>query len=335
MPANVRTLAADAGALPSLFHAATSGATPFRFNAHVGDLGHMLNIGPTGAGKSTLLGLKVAQWFRYPGAQVFAFDKGYSLQTLAMACGGDFYDIGGEEGNDAHSIGSGFAPLENIDTDADIAWATDYVADLCTLSNGTDDGHNPVTAKHKKAITEALRTLAQSTRKGEGQRSLTNFAGTVQDEDVRDGIYPYTLGGPYGIFLDAERDNLIDSRFMVFEMEHLMALQKSRDPGSPVPVPSDRTAPRRLAHADSPRRVLGHAGQPAVQGAHSRMAEDLPAQERRGRSLHPGRDRHLQVLDQGCADRILSDQDLPAQRGSQDAQYPKRLRGHGLQLERA
>lgn len=241
---------------PPLFHAATSGATPFRFNAHVGDLGHMLNIGPTGAGKSTLLGLKVAQWFRYPRAQVFAFDKGYSLQTLAMACGGDFYDIGGEEGGDAHGIGAGFAPLENIDTDADIAWATDYVADLCTLSNGTDDSHNPITAKHKKAITEALRTLAQSTRKGEGQRSLTNFAGTVQDEDVRNGVYPYTLGGPYGIFLDAERDHLVDSRFMVFEMEHLMALQKKavipvllylfrrielRLDGSPTLIPLDES----------------------------------------------------------------------------------------------
>ena len=42
---------------PPLFHAATSGSTPFRFNPHVGDLGHSLNIGPTGAGKSTLLGL--------------------------------------------------------------------------------------------------------------------------------------------------------------------------------------------------------------------------------------------------------------------------------------
>ena len=96
----------------------------------------------------------------------------------------------------------------------------------------------------------------RTTRKGEGQRSLTNFAGTVQDEDVRDGIYPYTLGGPYGIFLDAERDNLIDSRFMVFEMEHLMALQKKavipvllylfrrielRLDGSPTLIPLDES----------------------------------------------------------------------------------------------
>ena len=42
---------------PALLYAATSGATPFRFNLHVSDLGHTLVIGPSGSGKSTALGL--------------------------------------------------------------------------------------------------------------------------------------------------------------------------------------------------------------------------------------------------------------------------------------
>ena len=42
---------------PPLLYAATSGATPFRFNLHVSDLGHTLIVGPSGAGKSTALGL--------------------------------------------------------------------------------------------------------------------------------------------------------------------------------------------------------------------------------------------------------------------------------------
>ena len=41
---------------PALLYAATSGATPFRFNLHVSDLGHTLIVGPSGAGKSTALG---------------------------------------------------------------------------------------------------------------------------------------------------------------------------------------------------------------------------------------------------------------------------------------
>ena len=39
---------------PPLFHAETDGTTPFRFSAHVGDVGHTLIVGPTGAGKSVL-----------------------------------------------------------------------------------------------------------------------------------------------------------------------------------------------------------------------------------------------------------------------------------------
>ena len=53
---------------PPLMHAATTGATPFRLNLHVGDLGHTLVLGPTGAGKSTLL--------RHDGGAVPALSAG-------------------------------------------------------------------------------------------------------------------------------------------------------------------------------------------------------------------------------------------------------------------
>ncbi len=82
---------------PPLLYAATSGSTPFRFNLHVNDLGHTMICGPSGAGKSTLLGLLAAQWFRYPGAQVFAFDRGNSLYVLTQAVGGEFYDLAVQE----------------------------------------------------------------------------------------------------------------------------------------------------------------------------------------------------------------------------------------------
>ena len=84
---------------PPLLYAATSGATPFRFNLHVSDLGHTLIVGPPGAGKSTALGLIAAQWLRYPRAQVFAFDRGYSIWMLTEAMGGEFYDLAGPKTN--------------------------------------------------------------------------------------------------------------------------------------------------------------------------------------------------------------------------------------------
>src|SRR5206468_3509957 len=143
---------------PALLYAATTGATPFRFSLHVSDLGHTLIVGPPGAGKSTLLGLIAAQWFRYSNAQVFAFDKGYSLYVLTRAASGEFYDIGGERTHLA------FCPLKEIDTDSDLAWAVEWVEGLCVAQGAT------IGAKERNAITQAILQLRLSPT-----RTLTEF----------------------------------------------------------------------------------------------------------------------------------------------------------------
>ena len=61
---------------PALLMARTRGATPFRLDLHVGDVGHTLIVGPTGSGKSVLLALLALQFRRYRDSQVFFFDKG-------------------------------------------------------------------------------------------------------------------------------------------------------------------------------------------------------------------------------------------------------------------
>src|SRR3546814_258923 len=66
---------------PPLFLAETAGTTPFRFSTHVGDVGHMLIVGPTGSGKSVLLALMALQFRRYPQSQVYIFDKGGSARA--------------------------------------------------------------------------------------------------------------------------------------------------------------------------------------------------------------------------------------------------------------
>ncbi len=190
---------------PPLLYAATTGATPFRFNLHVGDLGHTLMIGPPGAGKSTFLGLIAAQWFRYPRAQVFAFDKGYSLFALTQAAGGEFYDIGGELTHRA------FCPLREIDSPGDVAWAVDWLESLCTLQGFK------VAPRERNALTEAV-TLLQSSP----TRTLTELCANVQDTEVREALHYYTLGGAMGHLLDADEDMLGNGRFMTFETEYLM-----------------------------------------------------------------------------------------------------------------
>ena len=63
---------------PALLYTRSDGATSFRLNLHVGDVGHTLIVGPTGAGKSVQLNMLSAQFRKYKGAQVFIFDKGGS-----------------------------------------------------------------------------------------------------------------------------------------------------------------------------------------------------------------------------------------------------------------
>jgi type IV secretion system protein VirB4 len=190
---------------PPLLYAATMGATPFRFNLHVGDLGHTLMTGPPGAGKSTFLGLVVAQWFRYPRAQVFAFDKGYSLFALTQAASGEFYDIGGEWTDWA------FCPLKDIDSQGDVAWAVDWLESLCTLQDFK------IAPRERNALGEAVTLLQASPT-----RTLTELCANVQDTEVRQALHYYTLGGTMGHLLDADQDMLGNGRFLTFETEHLM-----------------------------------------------------------------------------------------------------------------
>jgi type IV secretion system protein TrbE len=192
---------------PPLALTTSIGATPFRLNLHVSDVGHTLILGPTGAGKSTLLGLITAQWFRYPGAKVFCFDKGKSMFVLNQAAGGEFYDLGGDESALA------FCPLKDIDDPGDIAWANDWIESLCVLG-----GLNPITPAHRRAIADGIKSLAIS----EHHRSLTEFLASVQDNEVRDALRGYTLEGPMGELLDAQTDSLKTAHFTVFEMENLM-----------------------------------------------------------------------------------------------------------------
>ena len=191
---------------PPLAYAATNGATPFRLNLHNGDVGHTLILGPTGAGKSTLLGLLAASQFRYPNAQVFVFDKGYSSFPLVKASGGEHYDILGEYGSPQ------FCPLARIDEPLERAWAAEWLETLVALQGVT---LNPAS---RRAIYHALTLLAESE-----SRTMTDLLhGPLQEPELRAALDRYTLDGPLGTLLDSKTDSLGDDMFQVFELEHLM-----------------------------------------------------------------------------------------------------------------
>lgn len=203
---------------PPLLYGATHGSTPFRLSLHVSDLGHFAIFGPPGAGKSTLLNLLIAQHFRYPDAQVFGFDFGYSMFTLCEASGGMHYDIAG-------SSKIGFCPLAQIDTPADRTWAAEFIELLVTLRLGKDEY---LSVPQQNEIARAIAAMAADT-KHSTERTITHFTGTVQDNKIKEALMGYTVGsGAIGDMLDAESDALVDtagqSKFFIFEMSHLFAL---------------------------------------------------------------------------------------------------------------
>jgi type IV secretion/conjugal transfer VirB4 family ATPase len=184
-----------------------SGSSPFRLNLHVDDVGHTLIFGPTGSGKSTLLALIAAQFRRYAGAQIFAFDKGKSLLPLTLGAGGDHYEIGAGEGATVLA----FCPLAELSTDGDRAWAAEWIETLVAMQGVT------VTPDHRNAISRQISLMASAPG-----RSLSDFVSGVQLREIKDALHHYTVDGPMGQLLDAEEDGLILGAFQCFEVEELM-----------------------------------------------------------------------------------------------------------------
>lgn len=192
---------------PALMHCVTHGATPFRLNLHVRDLGHTFMFGPTGAGKSTHLGIIAAQLRRYEGMSIYAFDKGMSMYPLTKATGGLHFNVAADD--DALA----FCPLQFLETKGDRAWAMDWIDTILAL-NGVE-----TTPAQRNAIGNAILSMHAS-----GARTLSEFSVTIQDEVIREAIEQYTVDGAMGHLLDAEEDGLALSDFTTFEIEELMNL---------------------------------------------------------------------------------------------------------------
>ena len=193
-----------------LLYASTSGSTPFRLSTHIGDVGHMLVVGPTGAGKSVLLALIAVQFRRYPDAQVYIFDKGYSARAAVLAMGGAHHALG--LGSDAGET-LAFQPLRGIDDFTERSWAAEWIAALL------DHEKVLVTPEIKDALWSALTSLASAPVE---ERTLTGLTLLLQSNALRVALQPYTLEGPFGRLLDAAESSFAFADVQCFETEALM-----------------------------------------------------------------------------------------------------------------
>lgn len=191
---------------PPTFYAVTSGSTPFRYSTHLEDVGHQLHAGPTGAGKSVLLALLELQFRRYPGAQVYVFDKRFSSRAAVLAMGGRHHGL-------AADAGLAFQPLRTIDDPGERAWAIEWLCDLIANENVL------VTPSIKETLWSALGSLASAPP---AERTLTGLSMLLQSNDLKMALAPYTLDGPFGRLLDAAEDGLDLSDVQCFETDTLI-----------------------------------------------------------------------------------------------------------------
>jgi type IV secretion system protein TrbE len=192
---------------PVLFHAKTLGNTPFRFSNHIGDVGHQLVIGPTGAGKSVLLNFMACQFLKYKDAYVVIFDQGGSFLASTRCVNGEYYEIGDPD----ELI---FQPLRNIDQKEELIWAMDWILGLLI---GQNIDINP---ERKGLLWDALNNLKDVPVE---QRTLSGLQAFVQDEDVREALNIYVIGGAYGELLDAVTKDISYHNWQCFEMTRLLA----------------------------------------------------------------------------------------------------------------
>jgi len=197
---------------PPLFLAKTEGSTPFRFSLHVGDVGHMLIVGPTGAGKSVLLALMALQFRRYARSQAFVFDFGGSARAATLAMGGDWHDLGGSL-TDAALEPVALQPLAHVDEPSTRAWAAEWIGAILSRE------HVTVSPEVKEHLWTALGSLASAP---EQERTLTGLSVLLQSNALKRALQPYCLGGPHGRLLDAEAEHLGRSNVQVFETEGLI-----------------------------------------------------------------------------------------------------------------
>jgi len=197
---------------PPLFFGKTEGSTPFRFSLHVGDVGHTLIVGPTGAGKSVLLSLMAMQFRRYRHNQIFAFDFGGSIRTAALACGGDWHDLGGSLSAGSENSVS-LQPLARIDDPFERAWTAEWVIAILAKEGVT------ISPSAKEHVWSALTSLASSPVQ---ERTITGLAVLLQSTALKQALQPYCVGGASGRLLDAEAEQLGVASVQAFETEGLI-----------------------------------------------------------------------------------------------------------------
>ena len=276
----------------------------------VADTGHTMIEGPTGAGKSVALGVIVANARAVPGMQIFFMDKGYSAFVLTKALGGQHLDLGEEE--------VPLQPLARIDDPTDRMKIQGLLEDWIALQNVK------LLPQQTKALYRALELIGRGAgRAAHHHQSDHPGAGSGGARRVDARI---SLAGPLGRFLDADRDVLLDSDFVTFELETLMGM------GPKVTIPVLTYLFHRIEQRLDGRPTLIIIDEAWVVLANATFGakleewlRTLAQEERGGRTGDPESQRDRQFALSRRHPGVVSDQALSAQRRGAQSADPRAL----------
>lgn len=172
------------------FKSSSSGL--YRFNPHIGDLGHTLIIGTSGAGKTVLMGALASQFDKY-GARIIVFDKDSGQEILIRALNGAYHTI--KKGQP-----SGLNPYRLPPTPANLAFLTNFTLRLA-YPNGD------YTPNDENALAEHLKNWYAHSDLPPHLRRLSQLRNGLQNQELKDRLVKWTSGA-YGWLFDNASDSL-------------------------------------------------------------------------------------------------------------------------------
>jgi type IV secretion/conjugal transfer VirB4 family ATPase len=183
----------------------TRNKTPYYFNAHVGELGHTLVLGPTRMGKSFLCNYLMGQSMKYKPC-ISIIDLGGSYKHLVEMLGGNYTNISSEDQN------LRFNPFQLEKTTENIEFLTTLVTSLMEQSG------DPLNDLDKNMIYNKVKELYVLEDKK--HRRLSVLRKTLPPE-LAMRLVRWVEGGQYGyIFDNADgEDRLTTADIQAFNFE--------------------------------------------------------------------------------------------------------------------
>ena len=181
--------------------------TEVHFDPFVKQVGHSLLVMPTGGGKTTFVNYCLAQFSRYPDAQVVIFDRDHSCRIITNLVGGTHMDL---------RRGMKLNPLAHIrESELEQIQAREFII------RRVEEGGERLTAMDRADIFEKIKAVADS----EHQEVSLNTVWSLLSSDIQVKLHEWVENGPYGYF-GSNEDHFSLSRWTCIEMKEIMKVDR-------------------------------------------------------------------------------------------------------------